>query len=157
MDYLSTTIKLLSEEQENLWQFRHRSNDLSDREKYSRAIWDDEASRNLWTKYVYPFTDDLDELMRSKEGLINDSQIIVDKSGCLFDNCIEVHKLSNHIEDLMKESDREHTTSTTCYDKGASLLETVVKEAPNVDSRYAEEKGVRRNYNSNYSKRCRIY
>lgn len=157
MDYLSTTIKLLAEEQENLWQFRFRSNNLSDQENYSRAVWDDEASRNIWTRYVYPFTDDLNDLMKSKESVVNDSNVIVNKSESLFNNCIEVHRLSNHIDDLMKESDREHTTSITCRDKSANLLNTIMNEAPAVDRRYSAEKGYRQRYNSLYAKKQRIY
>lgn len=157
MDYLSTNIKLLNEEQENLWQFRFRSNNLSEQENYSRAVWDDEASRNLWNRYVYPFTDDLDDLMKSKEQVVNDSQIIINKGESLFNNCTEVHRLSNHIDDMMKESDREHTTSTTCYDKGDNLLNTVIKEAPTVDRGYSAEKNSRQKYNSLYSRKQHIY
>ena len=49
MDYLSAIAKLLTEEQENFWRFKFRSRDLSDQENYSRAVWDDEASRSMWT------------------------------------------------------------------------------------------------------------
>lgn len=157
MDYLSTNIKLLNEEQENLWQFRFRSNNLSEQENYSRAVWDDEASRNIWNRYVYPFTDDLDDLMKSKEQVVSDSQVIITKGESLFNNCIEVHRLSNHIDDMMKESDREHTTSTTCYDKGAHLLSTIVKEASAVDRRYSVEKSYRQRYNSLYAQKHFIY
>lgn len=157
MDYLSTNIKLLNEEQENLWQFRFRSNNLSEQENYSRAVWDDEASRNIWNRYVYPFTDDLDDLMKSKEQVINDSQVIITKGESLFSNCVKVHRLSNHIDDMMKESDREHTTSTTCYDKSANLLNTVINEAPIVDKRYSAEKNYRQRYNSLYAMKSRIY
>lgn len=157
MDYLSTNIKLLTEEQENLWQFRFRSNNLSEHENYSRAVWDDEASRNIWNRYVYPFNDDLYDLLKSKEQVINDSQVIINKGESLFNNCIEVHRLSNHIDDMMKESDREHTTSTTCYDKGDNLMNTVIKEAPAVDRSYSVEKDYRKRYNSLYAQRQRIY
>ena len=157
MDYLSTVKKLLSEEQDNLWKFRFRSKDLSNQEKYSHAAWDDEASRNLWTRYVYPFTDDLDNLMISKEQIVNDSQVIIDSGMVLFENCKEVQNLSNHIGDIMVQSDREQTTGNVCCDKSVNLLDMVVKESSYVDKRYSAERGYRTKYNSIYSRREQIY
>lgn len=157
MDYLSTSIRLLTEEQENLWQFRFRSNNLSDQENYSRAVWDDEASRNIWNRYVYPFMDDLNELTKSKEQVVNDSQIPVRNGELLFCNCVEVLRLSNHIDDLMKKSDREQTTSSACYDKSSNLLNMVINDAAVVDKAYLEEIGFRQRYDSLYAKKQRIY
>lgn len=157
MDYLSTTKKLLSEEQDNLWQFRFRSKDLQNQEKYSRSVWDDEASRNLWTRYVYPFTDDLDSMMISKEQVVNDSQVIIDSGKVLFRNCKEVQGLSNHIGDFMRQSDREQTTGNICCDKSVNLLDIVIKESSDVDRRYSAEKGYRKRYSSLYALKERIY
>lgn len=57
----------------------------------------------------------------------------------------------------MKESDREHTTSITCRDKGTNLLNTIMNEAPAVDRRYSAKKEYRQRYNSLYAKKQRIY
>lgn len=157
MDYLSAIAKLLTEEQENFWRFKFRSRDLSDQENYSRAVWDDEASRSMWNRYVYPFTDDLADLVESKDRVVADSRTIMDNGAMLFCNCTEVYRLSNHIEDLMRESDREHTTGTTCCDKSANLMSIVLDNAPPIDKRYADEKIHRHRYNSLYAMRRNIY
>ena len=80
MDYLSSIVKLIEQEKDNCWQYKQRTSALSETADYTRNVWDDEASRNLWSKFVYPFTDDAVILSDSKKEL-------VENRGFLFRNC----------------------------------------------------------------------
>ena len=157
MDYLSSIVKLIEQEKDNCWQYKQRTSALTETADYTRNAWDDEASRNLWNKFVYPFTDDAVILSDSKKELVENTDDIIKNSKVVFDNSISVVKLSDEIDNLMKEADREHTTSATCHDKGGQFLSKIQKLSPSVDAGYNNLEKIDQKFRNLYAKRSKIY
>lgn len=157
MDYLFSITKFLNQEKENCWLYKQRTADLSEETGHIRGIWDDEASKNLWNRFVYPFDDDAAVLSDFKEQFIENTDEIIKNSKIVFDNTLSVARLSEDINMLLKDADREHTTSATCSDKAGQYIDKIQETAPSIDAEYESIKNVEQKFKSLYSKKQRIY
>lgn len=157
MDKLAKLRFLISEEKEIDWLFGYKTCEVRDMQSYIRGMWDDSASRYLWTRYAIPFENDTAVILQEKEILIARSQEIADNGNRLFDNCIKVQSFSEDISDLLKDAQKEQTSSAHSLADGQKFYERVDYLLPQVDSSLESLNGDQLGFQDLIAKRRRVY
>lgn len=133
MDKLEKLRSLITEEKDIDWLFSHKTREIHELQSYTRGIWDDNASRYLWKRFATPFENDTTKILPEKALTIERSLEITTNSQLLFENCIKVHTISEEISALLKDAEREQSSSAQNLSDGQKYYEKVEHLMPQVD------------------------
>lgn len=144
-------------EKETFWNVKHQTIDLTDFEKGCKLRWDDEASRHLWTRYVYPFEDDSTNLLSNYDNALQNTDSLITHDNQVCDNSHEVDKLSIEIEGLLKRADKEIDNSQRSKEEAIKMRGKCQDANTKVDEYLAEERSGNSEYTSLTARRQSIY
>ena len=157
MDKLQKLNSLLNEEEEREWTFRYKTKELIDQIGYTRAVWNDGASKGLWDKYAIPFQDTSSKIVSSKQKALNIISELRNGYESLFNQSIKIGELSEEISEKMKVAKREHTCCDRGIADGKEFLHKVTQDMPILDNKLDDWENDEESFKNEYSKRQSIY
>lgn len=157
MDKLIKLNTLINGEKERSWIFSLKTKEVLNHIAYMRAMWDDAASRSLWSRYVNPYCEETERIITSKALTIQKSEELSSLSKNLFENSINVEHLSEEINDFLRKAKEEQTNSANSLADGQKCYKKYIQESPIVDKKIAEWNRDCNKFSTLYNNRKSIY